>query len=178
MLDTLVGKKYFSFLDGFSGYNQIQIAPEDHDKTTFTCPWGTFSYRVLPYGLCNAPATFQRAVLAIFADLEFVEIYMDDFSMFGDSFQEALENLEKVLLRCQEAHFALSDKKCRLMCKAGIVLGHLISGKGIQVDAAIIEIILHLPAPKTQREVRGFLGHAGYYRRFIENFSNIATPLF
>ena len=86
---------------------------------------------MLPFGLCNAPATFQRVVLAIFSDLEFVEIYMDEFSVFGDSFQEALKNLEKVLLCCQEAHLALSEKKCRLMCKAGVVLVHFISGKGI-----------------------------------------------
>ena len=104
--------------------------------------------------------------------------YMDDFSVFGDSFQEALKNLEKVLLRCQESHLALSDKKCGLICKARGVLGHLISDKGIQVDPTKIEIILHLPAPKTQREVRGFLGHFGYYRRFIENFSKTAAPLF
>ena len=69
VLDTLSGKKFFSFLDGFSGYNQIQIAPEDQDKTTFTYPWGTFAYRVLPFGLCNAPATFQRAVIGIFSEL-------------------------------------------------------------------------------------------------------------
>ena len=69
VLDTLSGKKYFSFLDGYSGYNQIRIAPEDQEKTTFTCPWGTYAYKVLPFGLCNAPATFQRAVLGIFADL-------------------------------------------------------------------------------------------------------------
>ena len=131
VLDTLAGKKYFSFLNGFSGYNQIQITPEDQDKTTFTCPWDTFSYRVLPFGLCNALATYQRAVMAIFVDLECVEIYMDDFYVFGDSFQEALKNLEKVLLHYQEDNIALSDKKCRLMCKAGVVLGHLISKKGI-----------------------------------------------
>ena len=133
---------------------------------------------MLPFGLCNAPTTFQRTVLAIFVDLECVKIYMDDFSMFGDSFQEALKNLEKVLLRCQEAHLALSDKKCILMCKPGVVLGHLIFDKGIQVDPRKIEVILSLPIPKTQREVRGFLGHAGYYRRLFENFSRIATPLF
>ena len=102
---------------------------------------------------------------------------MDDFSVFGDSFQEALKNLEKVILRCQEAHLTLSDKKCRLMCKVGVVLGHLISDKGIQVDLAKIEIILHLRAPKTQREVRGFSGHANYYRRYIEHFYKIASPL-
>ena len=113
-----------------------------------------------------------------FADLECVEIYMDDFSVFGDSFQEALKNLEKVFLHCQEYHLDLSDKNCILMCKARLVLGHLISDQGIQTDTTKIEIILSFPIPKTQREVRGFLGHAGYYRRFIKNFSRITTLLF
>ena len=92
VLDTLAGKKLFSFLDGFSGYNQIKIALEDQDKTTFTCPWGTYAYKVLPFGLCNAPTTFQRVVLAIFVDLihECVEVYMDDFSMYGNEFDESL----------------------------------------------------------------------------------------
>jgi hypothetical protein len=110
VLDTLAGKKYFSFLDGFSGYNQIQITPTDQEKTTFTCPWGTYAYRVLPFGLCNAPATFQRAVLGIFSDLtnDCVEIYMDDFIVYRDNFQEAVENLEKVLIRCQETNLSLS----------------------------------------------------------------------
>jgi len=109
VLDTLASKKYFSFLDGFNGYSQIQITPLDQDKTTFTCPWSKFSYRLLPFGLCNAPATFQRVVLAIFANLECVNIYMNEFSMFGNSFEEALKNIEKFLLRCQKAHLALSD---------------------------------------------------------------------
>eukprot|EP00253_Pinus_taeda_P003091 PITA_03091 len=117
VLDTLAGKKYFSFLDGFSGYNQIQVAPEDRDKTTFTCPWGTFSYLMLPFGLCNATATFQRAVLVIFSDLihDCVEVYMDDFTVYGDSFEEALENLEKVLIRCKEINLSLSHEKCFMM---------------------------------------------------------------
>jgi hypothetical protein len=112
VLDSLAGKKFFSFLDGFSGYNQIKIAPEDQDKTTFTCPWGTYAYNVLPFGLCNAPATFQRAVLAIFSDLvhECVEVYMDDFSVHGDSFERSLENLEKVLIRCIETNLSLSNE--------------------------------------------------------------------
>jgi len=106
VLDTLAGKKYFSFLDGFSGYNKIQVALEDQDKTRFTCPWGTYAYRVIPFGLCNAPATFQRAVLGIFSDLihDCVEVYMDDFTVYGNTFEEALENLEKVLKRCKEAN--------------------------------------------------------------------------
>ena len=103
---------------------------------------------------------------------------MDDFSVFGNSFDGALKNLEKVILHCQEAHLCLSDKKCRLMCKEGIFLGNLISEKGIQVDLAKIEVILRLHAPKTQRELTRFLVHVGYYKRFIENFSRVATPLF
>ena len=104
VLHTLAGKKFFSFLDGFSGYNQIKIALEDQDKTTFTCPWGTYAYRVLPFGLCNAPATFQRAILDIFVDLihECVEVYKDDFYVYGNGFDESLYNLEKVLIRCIE----------------------------------------------------------------------------
>jgi hypothetical protein len=113
VLDTLSGKKYFSFLDGYNGYNQILIEPEDWDKTTFTCPWGTYAYRVLPFGLCNDPATFQRAVLGIFADLihDCVEVYMDDFIVYGNTYQEALDNLEKILIRCQEMNLYLSHEK-------------------------------------------------------------------
>ena len=90
VLDTLDGKKYFSFLDGFNGYNQIQIAPEDQDKTTFAYPWGTYAYRVLPFGLFNAPATFQRAVLGIFSDLihNFVEVFMMISQYMGKLFRK------------------------------------------------------------------------------------------
>ena len=102
MLDTLSRKQYFSFLNGYSGYNQILITPEDEDKTTFTCPWGTYAYKIFPFVLCNAPTTFQRAVLGSFADLihDYVEVYMDDFISYGNTFQEALHNLEKVPIRC------------------------------------------------------------------------------
>jgi hypothetical protein len=180
VLDTLSGKRYFSFLDGFSGYNQIQISPEDQDKTTFTFPWGTYAYRVLPFGLCNAPATFQRVVLAIFSDLthDCVEVYMDDFTVYGDDFQQALDNLEKVLIRCKETNLSLSHEKSRMMLTEGIVLGHHISGTGIRVDPAKIDIISQIKIPSSQKEVRIFLGHVGYYRRFIQNFTNLVAPLF
>lgn len=114
MLDGLVGKMFFSLLNGFNGYNQIQISSKDHDKTTFTCPWDIFAYRVLPFGLCNAPATFQRAVLSIFAELvhDAVEIYMDDFKPYGCDFREALSNLDKVLNKCIEMNLFLSPEKC------------------------------------------------------------------
>ena len=101
VLDTLSRKKLFSFLDGFSSYNQIQIAPEDQGKTTFTFPWGTFAYRVLPFCLCNAPTNFQREILGIFSDLlnDCLEIFMDDFAPYKDAFETTLVNLEKVLER-------------------------------------------------------------------------------
>ncbi|CAN6562567.1 unnamed protein product [Malus baccata var. baccata] len=122
MLERLAGYQFYCFLDGYSGYNQIVIAPEDQEKTTFTCPFGTFAYRRMPFGLCNAPATFQR-------------------------------------------------------CMQGIVLGHIISEEGIEVDKSKVDLVRHLPSPTSVREVRSFLGHAGFYRRFIKDFSKIAQPL-
>jgi hypothetical protein len=180
VLDTLSRKKYFSFLDGFSGYNQIQIAPEDQEKATFTCPWGTYTYRVLPFGLCNAPTTFQRVFLAIFSDLtnDCMEVYMDDFIVHGQDFQEALTSLEKVLIRCKETNLSLRNEKSKMMLTEGIVLGHHISGSGMRVDPAKIYIITQIRIPSSQKEVHSFLGHVGYYRRFIPNFTSLATPLF
>lgn len=136
ILDSLAGKKYFSFLDGFSGYNQILIAPEDQDKTNFTCPWGTYPFFFLPFGLCNALTTFQRAVLSIFVDIyhNCMEIYMDDFTTYGDEFQEALDNLSKALQLCEDHNISLNSEKFFLMMQEGVVLGHYISTMGIQVD--------------------------------------------
>ncbi|HEY6625664.1 MAG TPA: retropepsin-like aspartic protease/reverse transcriptase, partial [Ignavibacteriaceae bacterium] len=179
MLERLSGKQYYCFLDGFSGYFQIPINPEDQDKTTFTCPYGTFAYRRMPFGLCNAPATFQRCMVAIFNDMleKSVEVFMDDFSVFGNSFSECLENLDKMLLRCEEANLVLNWEKCHFMVKEGIVLGHKISAKGIEVDKAKIEVISKLPPPSSVKSVRSFLGHDGFYRRFIKDFSYIARPV-
>ena len=152
VLDTLSEKKYFSFLDGYSGYNQIQIALEDQDKTTFTCHWGTFAYMVLPLSLCNAPATFQREVLGIFSDLtqDCVEIYMDDFTAYGDDYGQALANLDKVLTRCQETNLALSNEKCKMLMTEGIGLGHHISVTGIKVDPAKVGPYLFIFLEMTQ----------------------------
>ena len=132
---------------------------EDRDKTTFTCPWGTFAYRVLPFGLCNAPTTFQRAGLGIFSDLtnDCVEIYMDDFTSNGNTFQESSKNLEKVLIRFQEANLAFSHDICKMMLIEGIVLGRHVSSIGIKVDPAKIEVISKLRPPQTQKDVRSFL---------------------
>ena len=110
MLDRLVGHSYYCFLDGYFGYNQIAIALEDQEKTTFTCPYGTFAFRRMPFGLCNAPATFQRCLMSMFSDLveEAMEIFMDDSSVYGSSFENCLENLETVLQRCQDKNLALN----------------------------------------------------------------------
>ncbi|GJR68078.1 reverse transcriptase domain-containing protein [Tanacetum coccineum] len=104
MLERLAGNEYYCFLDGFSGYFHIPIDPNDQEKTTFTCPYGTFAYRRMPFGLCNAPGTFQRCMMAIFHDMieKTMEVFMDDFSVFGDSFSTCLTNLEKMLKRCED----------------------------------------------------------------------------
>nr|GFC23728.1 hypothetical protein CTI12_AA107640 [Tanacetum cinerariifolium] len=123
MLERLVGNEYYCFLDGFSGYFQIPIDPKDQEITTFTCPYGTFFYKRMPFGLCNAPGTFQRCMMAIFHDKieRTMEVFMDDFSVFGNSFSQCLINLENML--------------------------------------------------------KSFLGHAGFYRRFIKDFSKISRPM-
>ena len=129
MLDRLAGKDLYCLLDGCSGYNQIAIAPEDQEKTTFTCPFSTFAFRRMPFGLCNAPATFQQCMMALFSNMieKTMEIFMDDFSVFGESFQICLGNLEQVLVRCEETNLVLNWEKCHFMVQEGIVLGHLVS---------------------------------------------------
>ncbi|RVW41521.1 Retrovirus-related Pol polyprotein from transposon 17.6 [Vitis vinifera] len=178
VLERVAGHDYYCFLDGYSGYFQIAIALEDQEKTTFTCPFGTYAYRRMPFGLCNAPATFQRCMLSIFSDMveRIMEVFMDDLTVYGKTFDDCLLNLKKVLKRCIENDFSKLGK-CHFMATSGVVLGHIISKEGIQVDPAKIELISKLPSPTTVKEVRQFLGHAGFYRRFIQDFSKIAQPL-
>ncbi|GJU40625.1 reverse transcriptase domain-containing protein [Tanacetum coccineum] len=175
MLERLAGNEYYCFLDGFSGYFQIPIDPKDQEKTTFTCPYGTFAYRRMPFGLCNAPGTFQRCMMAIFHDMieKTMEVFMDDFSVFGDSFSTCLTHLEKMLKRCEDTNLSLNWEKSHFMVKEGIVLGHKISKSGLEVDRAKVEVIAKLPHPTSVKGVRSFLGHAGFYRRFIQDFSKL-----
>ncbi|KAG7559513.1 Reverse transcriptase domain [Arabidopsis thaliana x Arabidopsis arenosa] len=169
MLERLANHPYYCFLDGYSGFFQIPIHPNDQEKTTFTCPYGTFAYKRMSFGLCNAPATFQRCMTSIFSDLieETVEVFMDDFSVYGSSFFSCLLNLCKVLKRCEETNLVLNWEKCHFMVREGIVLGHKISERGIEVDKAKVDVMMQLQPPKTVKDIRSFLGHAGFYRRLL-----------
>ncbi|KAK1650105.1 hypothetical protein QYE76_067910 [Lolium multiflorum] len=179
MLERLSKNTHFCFLDGYSGFSQIAVKAKDQEKTTFTCPYGTYAYRRMPFGLCNAPATFQRCMSAIFHGFceSIVEVFMDDFSVYGNSFDNCLRNLDKVLQRCEETNLVLNWEKCHFMVNEGIVLGHKISEKGIEVDRAKVEAIEKMPYPRDVKGIRSVLGHAGFYRRFIKDFSKISKPL-
>jgi hypothetical protein len=133
----------------------------------------------MPFGLCNAPATFQRCVMSIFSDMveKFLEVFMDDFSVFESSFDNCLHNLSLVLKRCKEINLILSWEKSYFMVQEGIVLGHIVSKRGIEVDRAKVELIENLPPPNLVKQTRSFLGHAEFYQRFIKDFSKISRPL-
>nr|GEX70278.1 reverse transcriptase domain-containing protein [Tanacetum cinerariifolium] len=157
MLERLAGNEFYCFPDGFSGYFQIPIDPRDQEKTTFTCPYGTFAYRRMPFGLCNAPGTFQRCMLAIFHDMveKTMEVFMDDFSVFGNSFENYLSHLDKMLQSCEDTNLSLNWEKSHFMVKEGIVLGHKIPKNRIEVDRAKVDVIAKLPHPTTVKVPRG-----------------------
>nr|GEW85240.1 reverse transcriptase domain-containing protein [Tanacetum cinerariifolium] len=149
--------------DGFFGYFQIPINPPDQEKTTVTYPYGTFTYRRMPFGLCNAPGTFQRCMMAIFHDMieKTMEVFVDDFSVFGDSFSSCLSYLDTMLQRCEDTNLVLNWEKCHFMIKEGIVLGHKISKNKLEVDRAKVDVIAKLPLPTTvkvlgQRKTKHF----------------------
>ncbi|GJY45746.1 reverse transcriptase domain-containing protein [Tanacetum coccineum] len=133
----------------------------------------------MPFGLCNAPGTFQRCMMAIFYDMieKMMEVLMDDFSVFGNSFRNCLSHVDKMLKRCEDTNLCLNWEKSPFMVKEGIVLDHKISKNGIEVDKAKVDVIAKLPHPTTVKGVRSFLGHANFYRRFIKDFSKISQPM-
>jgi hypothetical protein len=148
ILDKVGGSERFSFLDGYAGYNQIHIKEQDQSKTTFTTDWRTFAFRRMPFGLCNAPAIFQRAMIVIFEDFlkDFMEIFIDDFCVYG-TVEDHLEHLKKTFERCRWACLALNAQKCFLAMVEGILLGHTISRKGIKVDYDKIAVVVALKIP-------------------------------
>ena len=133
----------------------------------------------MPFGLCNAPATFQWCITAIFSDFlgDNLEVFMDDFFVFGKNFESCLAHLTKILEVCVRKRLVLCWEKSHFMVREGVVLGHIVSDKGLKVDKAKIEVIQNLPLPSTVKDLRSFLGHVGFYRRFIQDFVKVSKPL-
>jgi len=147
-------------MDSFSGYNQIKMAPEDMEKTTFITLWGTFCYKVMSFRLKNAGATYQRAMVALFHDMMHreIEVYVDNMITKSKTKEEHLVNLQKLFERLRKYRLRLNPAKCTFEVKSGKLLGFIVSQKGIEVDPEKVKAILEMPEPSTEKQVRGFLG--------------------
>lgn len=178
-LDALGGAKWFSTLDLASGYNQVPLAEKDKAKTAFCTPFGLFEFNRMPFGLCNAPSTFQRLMERIFGDqsLQSLLLYLDDIVVFSSTFEDHLQRLELVLVRLQEHHLKLKFKKCQFFQREVKYLGHIVSAAGVATDPDKIIVVSQWKRPTTAKELQSFLGFASYYRRFVEGFSKLAAPL-
>ncbi|KAK9010715.1 hypothetical protein V6N11_043585 [Hibiscus sabdariffa] len=180
LVDNTAGHSYFSFMDGFSGYNQIKMCPDDMSKTTFVTLWGTFCYRVMLFGLKNAGATYQRAMVALFHDMmhKAIKVYVDDMIVKSRTEEEHIKNLRKLFQRLREFHLKLNPAKCTFGVTSGKLQGFIVSKKGIEIDPDKVWAIQKLPPPKTQKEVRGFLGRLNYISRFISQLIEKCDPVY
>ncbi|RVW26198.1 Retrovirus-related Pol polyprotein from transposon 17.6 [Vitis vinifera] len=180
LVDSTAGHSMLSFMDGFSGYSQILMAPEDMEKTSFITEWGTYCYRVMPFGLKNAGATYQRAATTLFHDMMHrdVEVYVDDMIVKSRGRSDHLAALERFFERIRQFRLRLNPKKCTFGVTSGKLLGYMVSERGIEVDPDKIRAILDMSAPRTEREVRGFLGRLQYISRFIARLTDICEPIF
>ncbi|KAJ9520381.1 hypothetical protein QJQ45_000131 [Haematococcus lacustris] len=179
LLDRLHGASVFSKIDLRQGYHQIRIAPEDIPKTAFRTRYGHFEFTVMPFGLCNAPATFQRLMNDIFRQEldDCVIVYLDDILIFSRSHADHAQHLRRVLGLLQEHKLYAKLSKCEFGLSQTEFLGHIISSTGIACDPKKITAVETWPVPTTVQDVRSFLGLANFYRRFVKNFADIAAPL-
>ena len=178
-LDSLGNAQFFSALDMSSGYYQIMIAEEDRPKTAFITKYGLFEHIRMPFGLCNAPATFQRAISLVLRGLTWKEVlaYLDDIIIIGTGFNDHMYNLVKVFDRLRLHHLKLNAKKCDLFRREVIYLGKLVSNKGVSANPENVSSVLNWPKPKDVKEIQQFLGMVNYHRAHIKNFSHISRPL-
>lgn len=179
LLDRMYKAKVFSKIDLLWGYHQVRVAPEDIPKTAFRTRYGHYEFTVLPFGLCNAPATFQRLmndVLMPYLD-DFCIVYLDDIAIYSASPEEHLVHLEKVLTKLREHKLVAKLSKCEFGVDSMEFLGHVVSGDGISMQEDKVKAIQEWPTPKNATEVLQFKGLAGFYRRFVKNFSKMAAPL-
>ena len=159
-------------MDGFSGYNQIQIKPEDQNNIAFICLWGTFAYWKIPFGLKNAGVTFQRAMTLIFHDLKsIIEVFLDDLATHSCMRMRHPYHLRLVFERCRHYLFSLNPHKCIFCVKSGRLLGFIVSKEGIRVDPLKVEAILQLSPPKNIRHLQCLQGMENFLQIFVENFS-------
>lgn len=178
-LDSLSGACLFSTLDLASGYNQVPVTEADKPKTAFCTPFGLFEWNRMPFGLCNAPGTFQRLMQRIFGDQQgqSLLLYLDDIVVFSSSVAQHLQRLEVVLGRLQQEGLKVKLEKCSFFKREARYLGHVISGQGVSTDPEKIEAVSKWQVPTSVSELRSFLGFASYYRRFVDGFAKLAGPL-
>lgn len=178
-VSAMAGTAWYSTIDLRQSYHQVKVTEADRDKTAFICPHGMYRYRHMPFGLCNAGATFQPLMDLVMAGLhlEACLVYLDDIVVYSKTAEEHIQRLQMVFERLRTAGLKLKPEKCVFLQKSVSFLGHVISEKGVATDPAKIEAVTSWPTPTSLTEVRAFTGLASYYRRFIKDFSKIAAPL-
>ncbi len=179
ILDHLGNSLYFTTLDMTSGYWQVKMAPASQEKTAFICPEGLFEFTVMPFGLCNGPASFQRLMQMVLSGLTWQKclVYLDDIMVYSSSFDQHLKDLEAVFLWLTQHNLCLKIKKCHFARTSVPYLGHIVSSEGIAPDPDKIRAVQDFPVPTEEKHIRQFLGLCSYYRRFVKDFVGIANPL-